>query len=61
MIYYPMPIHRQAVYADLRYAEGSLPENEKASREVLSLPMFPELTVQQQDIVARAVGAFYGQ
>jgi dTDP-4-amino-4,6-dideoxygalactose transaminase len=59
MIYYPVPMHRQSLYAELDYREGSLPESEKASREVLSLPMFPELTEEQQAAVAEAIRAFY--
>lgn len=56
MIYYPVPIHRQTLYG---YPEGSLPESEKAAREVLSLPMFPELTEAQQDKVVEVVRAFF--
>jgi dTDP-4-amino-4,6-dideoxygalactose transaminase len=55
MIYYPVPLHLQKVHADLNIAEGTLPHTEKASREVISLPMFPELTEQEQITVANAV------
>ena len=61
MIYYPVPLHLQRLYADLGYGEGSLPVSEAASREVLSLPMYPELTEAQQQEVARAIREFYGR
>jgi dTDP-4-amino-4,6-dideoxygalactose transaminase len=48
MVYYPIPLHLQPVYQDLGYQPGSLPIAEQASHEVLSLPMFPELSLEQQ-------------
>lgn len=51
MVYYPRPLHLQPVYENLGYQPRSLPVSEQASHEVLSLPMFPELTVEQQDQV----------
>ncbi|BDA71899.1 Cys/Met metabolism pyridoxal-phosphate-dependent enzyme [Calothrix sp. PCC 7716] len=51
MIYYPMPLHLQPVYKDLGYKEGQLPVCEQLSKEVTSLPMFPELSSEQQDQV----------
>ena len=60
MIYYPVPLHLQGLYAGLGYGEGSLPASEAASREVLSLPMYPELTEAQQVAVAEAIRGFYG-
>jgi dTDP-4-amino-4,6-dideoxygalactose transaminase len=59
MIYYPLPLHRQKMYAGLGMAEGSLPQAEAAGREVLSLPMYPELTAAQQEEVAAAIAEFY--
>jgi dTDP-4-amino-4,6-dideoxygalactose transaminase len=58
MIYYPLPLHRQKLYDDLGYAEGSLPVSEKAGHEVLSLPMYPELSEQQIQRVVETIGAF---
>ena len=49
IIYYPIPIHRQPAYSTLNLASGSLPITEQLCSEVLSLPIFPELTVDQQD------------
>jgi dTDP-4-amino-4,6-dideoxygalactose transaminase len=55
MIYYPVPLHLQAAYKDLGMGLGSLPVSEQAAREVLSLPMYPELTPEQIETVADAV------
>lgn len=51
MVYYPQPLHLQPVYKSLGYQLGQFPQSEQACREVLSLPMFPELSIQQQDQV----------
>lgn len=52
VIYYPLPLHLQSVYANLGYPQGSFSVSEIVSHQVLSLPMFPELTeVQQSDVV----------
>jgi dTDP-4-amino-4,6-dideoxygalactose transaminase len=58
MIYYPLPLHLQKMYHDLGYAEGSLPVTESAGREVLSLPMYPELTDEQVQTVVNTIGEF---
>jgi dTDP-4-amino-4,6-dideoxygalactose transaminase len=55
MIYYPVPLHLQKAYADLGMKPGSLPVSEAAAKEVLSLPMYPELTEEQIRAVAEAV------
>jgi dTDP-4-amino-4,6-dideoxygalactose transaminase len=51
MVYYPLPLHLQPVYQDLGYQLGSFPRSEQASGEVLSLPMFPDLTLEEQQQV----------
>ena len=59
-IYYPLPLHLQPCFRYLGYREGACPESERAAREVLSLPVYPELTRAQQDEVIGAVRSFYG-
>lgn len=52
MVYYPIPLHLQPVYQDLGYREGEFPIVEKVCREVLSLPMFPDLSFEEQQQIA---------
>jgi dTDP-4-amino-4,6-dideoxygalactose transaminase len=54
-VHYPLPVHLQQAYRDARYPEGSLPEAEKAARQVLSLPIYPEMTHEQVATVCNAV------
>lgn len=54
-LHYPVPVHLQPAHADLGYREGQFPESEAAAREVLSLPLYPELTYEQVATVADAV------
>ena len=58
-VYYPIPLHLQECFADLGYREGQLPESERAARETLALPVYPELEDAQAEHVARSIADFY--
>jgi dTDP-4-amino-4,6-dideoxygalactose transaminase len=60
-IYYPVPLHLQQCFAYLGYKAGAFPESERASKEVLSLPVYPELSKAQQDETIEAVRSFFGR
>ncbi len=58
-IYYPLPLHLQKCFSYLGYKEGDFPASEKASREVLALPVYPELSSEQQDFIVSSISQFY--
>jgi dTDP-4-amino-4,6-dideoxygalactose transaminase len=60
-LHYPLPLHLQKCYASLGYKNGDFPVSEKAGRECLSLPIYPELTDAQIERVAAVVKSFFGQ
>jgi dTDP-4-amino-4,6-dideoxygalactose transaminase len=58
-VYYPVPLHLQECFRDLGYGAGSLPRAEAASREVVSLPVYPELPPASLERVVETIAAFY--
>ena len=58
-IYYPIPLHLQMCFENLGYKQGDMPHSEKAALEVLSLPVYPELSRAQQERVVSVVADFY--
>jgi dTDP-4-amino-4,6-dideoxygalactose transaminase len=58
-LHYPIPLHLQKAYTGLGYTEGDFPISEKVASEILSLPMYPQLTGSQQEYVATKIKEFY--
>lgn len=59
MVYYPLALHLQTVFKNLGYKDGNMPESEKATQEVLSLPIYPELDAKKQKIIIDKIKEFY--
>jgi dTDP-4-amino-4,6-dideoxygalactose transaminase len=57
-IHYPIPLHLQKAYRSMNYREGDFPITEKAAAEIVSLPMFPHLTAEQQTRVVEEIAKF---
>jgi dTDP-4-amino-4,6-dideoxygalactose transaminase len=54
-----VPLHLQRCFADLGYRAGEFPQSELATNQVLALPLYPELTVEQQESVVTTITAYY--
>jgi dTDP-4-amino-4,6-dideoxygalactose transaminase len=59
-VYYPLSLHLQPIFSSLGYQMGDLPVSEALTNKVLSLPMFPELTSEEQKYVIEKINCFYG-
>ena len=59
-VHYPRPIHLQTAYAWLGHLPGSFPHAERACERVLSMPLFPEMTIEQAEYAAQALAEIVG-
>jgi len=57
-IHYPIPLHLQKAYAYMGHSEGDFPVTEKVAKKIVSIPLFPELTNEQQDYIIKAIKEF---
>ena len=60
-IYYPVPLHLQECYSELGYKQGDFPASEEASKQVLALPIYPELTEEQQEQIVGVIADFLAE
>lgn len=60
-IYYPNPLHTQPAFSYLGYGGGDFPESERASKEVLALPVYSELSAESQEAIVEEIAKFYSQ
>jgi dTDP-4-amino-4,6-dideoxygalactose transaminase len=58
-VYYPVPLHLQVCFSGLGYRAGDIPRSEEAAAEVISIPVYPELTIQQMKSISDAIVQFY--
>jgi dTDP-4-amino-4,6-dideoxygalactose transaminase len=59
-VHYPIPVHLTPAFAGLGYPVGTFPHSELAATEILSLPLFPQITAEQQETVVQALAAALG-
>jgi dTDP-4-amino-4,6-dideoxygalactose transaminase len=59
-VYYPIPLHLQDCFADLGHREGAFPESERACKEVMAMPIFPELRADERERMVAGMRSFYG-
>ena len=58
-LYYPLALHLQKCYRDLNHRDGDFPESEQAAKQTISIPVYPELSRQQQEYVVEQITGFY--